>query len=155
MDSRTMSQHLLFDAAGIKLAVPAALVKSIHESLTVQAVSCTKEWFAGMAVAGGKLLPVTDLGAFSGRRACTGRTLELDESVGIAALRVDQVLGFSDVEPTDASAHEKDANRLASDANLVLTDQVIVDNGSAHRIVDIAALVQSPVFINIEDVVGE
>lgn len=150
-----MSQHLLFDAAGINLAVPATLVKSIHESLTVQAVSCTKPWFAGLAVAGGKLLPVTDIGAFSGRRACTGRTLELDPSVGIAALRVDQVLGLTEIEPCEASAEEKGANLSSGDTNLALTDQIIVDNGRVHHIVDIAALVQSPVFINVEDVHGE
>ncbi|MBX2885491.1 MAG: chemotaxis protein CheW [Granulosicoccus sp.] len=147
-----MSQHLLFDAAGIYLAAPAKYIKSLHEGLTVQPVAGTKAWFLGLAVVTGKLLPVTDVGAFYGRRACVGRTLELEPSVGIAALRVDQVFGFTDNEPTEIAAG---AQHVAeNDENLTLTGQVIVDSQRVFRILDLVELVQSSDFIDIKEAQG-
>jgi chemotaxis signal transduction protein len=146
-----MSQHLLFDAAGMSLAAPANHVKSVHDVLKVQPVAGTRPWFLGLAVAGGKLLPVTDIGVFAGRHACSGRTLELEPTVAIAALRVDRVFGFSDILPADI-APEKNEMECAADVNLTLAEQAIVDNEHVFRILDIAALVQTPVFINIREV---
>ena len=142
-----MTQHLLFKAAGLNLAAPADAVKAIHEELDVQSVAGTKRWFVGLAVAHGKLLPVTDVGLFSGRRSSTGRTLELDPATGIAGLRVDNVVGLSESPVGDAPF--KDVKLEAS--KLVLTGRAVVQDEQTYRVVDIAALVQSPAFLNIAE----
>lgn len=145
-----MSQHLLFDAAHKKLAIPAGLVRSVREVLKVQAVENTRSWFLGLAVAGGKLLPVSDLGSFIGGQACHGRTIELEPAAGIAGLRVDRVFGFSNTPPSKFLSEENEIE-CATDVNLTLSGQAIVDNTAVFRILDIAALVQSPAFINIRE----
>lgn len=142
-----MTQHLLFDAAGMKLAVPSRLIKAIHEPLAIQAVNGTCNWFLGLAVVHGKLLPVSDLGAFCGQMRCTGRTLELDPDVAIAGLRVDFVSGLCDEQPTPTHA----ATQLgdSSVAQLKLTGQSVRSNNDEHLIVDMHALVNSAEFINV------
>ncbi|MFK7853715.1 MAG: chemotaxis protein CheW [Granulosicoccus sp.] len=141
-----MTQHLLFNAAGLNLAAPAEAVKAIHEKLDVQPVAGTKRWFAGLAVANGKLLPVTDVGVYSGRRSSTGRTLELDPAAGIAGLRVDNVVGLSDSPVSDAGQTQPSGYDI-----LTLTGRVIVQDEHSYQIVDIAALVQSAAFLNIAE----
>ncbi|MFK7893294.1 MAG: chemotaxis protein CheW [Granulosicoccus sp.] len=145
-----MSQHLLFDAANLELALPAGLVKGVHDTLEIQPVACSRPWFLGLSVAGGRLLPVTDLGAFAGRRHCSGRLIELEPSAGIAAIRVDRVYSFSDSLPIGVS-EEKNENGDARECNLPVADQIIVDNHRRFRILDIIALIQSPAFIEIKD----
>jgi len=44
-----VTQYLLFDAAGLDLAAPSDSIKTVHEELSVQSVSGTKEWFLGLA----------------------------------------------------------------------------------------------------------
>lgn len=141
-----MTQHLLFNAAGLNLAAPADAVKAIHETLDVQPVAGTKRWFAGLAVANGKLLPVTDVGVYSGRRSSTGRTLELDPAAGIAGLRVDNVVGLSDSPVSDAMQ-----TLSPGYDTLTLTGRAIVQDEYSYQIVDIAALVQSAAFLNIAE----
>lgn len=145
-----MTQYLLFDAGGLDLAAPADLVKSIHEELSVQAVAGTCQWFRGLAVAHGKLLPVTDMGVFAGRRSSTGRTLELDTAVGIAGLQVDAVHGLCNSEVSDVPLSEKETHRKGVD-NLTLTERAIVQEGRVHRLLDVAAIVQSPAFLSIAE----
>jgi len=142
-----MTQHLLFNAAGLTLAAPADAVKAIHEDLDVQAVAGTKRWFVGLAVANGKLLPITDVGIFSGRRSSTGRTLELEPATGIVGLRVDNVVGLSESPVTEATlnGHEMESSRLA------YTGRAVVQDKQTYRVVDVAALVQSPAFLNIAE----
>jgi chemotaxis signal transduction protein len=149
-----MTQYLLFDAAGMNLATPADFVKSVHESLTVQPVASTKPWFLGLAVTGGKLMPVSDIGIFAGRQSCTGRTLELAPSVGMAGLRVDEVFGFTDSYPEEFDSR-KNVTEDSGDVKLTFTEHAIMDNGRVFRVLDIAALVQSKDFINIRDFEGE
>ena len=96
-------RHVLFEAGGLALAVPADAVQAIHDELPLQRVEGTRAWFLGLAVADGRLLPVTDLGAWLGVRASGGRTLQLHADVGIAGFRVDVVYGLSDA---DASVSE-------------------------------------------------
>jgi len=88
--------HLLFLAGEHALAAPAGVVQAVHDSLDIQQVAGTKSWFKGLAVANGKLLPVTDLCEFLGQRSASGHTIELSEAVGIAGLKVDDVFGLSD-----------------------------------------------------------
>jgi len=145
-----MTQHLLFDAGGLNLAVPANLVKAIHEELSIQSVAGTCSWFRGLAVAHGKLLPVTDVGVFAGRRSSDGRTLELDPSATIAGLHVDHVFGLSDQSVEDIPLTESEQVLLQS-GNLKLSSRAIKDNHRTHRILDVGALVQSPEFLNIRE----
>lgn len=144
------SQYLLFEASGLTLAAPAELVKAVHEELAVQAVVGTRQWFVGLAVAHGKLLPVTDMGAFAGRRSSTGRTLELSDSAGIGALQVDTVFGLSNAPITDVPMTDREVAQT-NDSNLALSTRAIVVDKRIHRLLDVAALVQSPAFLNIAE----
>lgn len=144
-----MTQHLLFDAAGMKLAVPSKQIKAIHEPLSVQAVNGTCNWFAGLAVVNGKLLPVTDLGAFCAQRRCTGRTLELDPDIVIAGLRVDVVAGLSDDKPVASNMAMQRAEHSADP--LKLTGESIGVDNEEHLIIDVHALVNSTVFVNVRE----
>ncbi len=145
-----MTRHLLFNAAGLNLAAPAAAVKTIHEELDVQPVAGTKRWFVGLAVAQGKLLPITDVGVFSGRRSSTGRILELDPAAGIAGLRVDNVVGVSESEVSHVSLTNGEMESTES-LRLAYTGKTVVQGEQNYSVVDITALVQSPVFLNIAE----
>ena len=143
-----MTQHILFEAAGLELAVPAHRVSVIHEQLPVEKVSGTKHWFLGLAVSRGRLLPVSDLGAFVGRQPCQGRTLELDIDASLVALRVGDVSGVCD---TEAVEDNKPADREVDAQNLSFTGKMVRIDGRMHRVLDIAALVQSAAFNQIKD----
>lgn len=145
-----MTQHLLFDAGGLNLAAAANLVKAIHEQLNIQPVAGTIHWFRGLAVAQGKLLPVTDVGAFAGQCSSTGRTLELAPAAGMAGLQVDRVYGLTDLPITEVPFAE-DEVISNKDVKLTLSDRAIVQDDRVHRVLDIAALVQSPAFLNIAE----
>ena len=145
-----MTKHLLFDAAGLNLAAPSDVIEAIHEELDVQPVAGTKRWFVGLAVAQGKLLPITDVGVFSGRRSSTGRTLELNRAVGIAGLRVDNVLGLSDSPVSDVPLTSSEMGSGES-LRLALTGRTVVQDEQYYSVVDITALVQSPAFLNIAE----
>lgn len=144
------TRHLLFEAGGLSLAAPADLVKAIHEKLTIQVVDGTHDWFRGLAVTHGKLLPVTDVGAFCGRRSSTGHTLELSGVAGLSGLQVDFVHGLSDTPVTDIPLESHDSRRPGDD-KLALTSRAIAEGGRIHRLLDVTALVQSPAFLNIAE----
>ena len=93
---------------------------------------------------------MTDLGAFSGRRSSTGHTLELTESVGMAGLQVDNVFGLSTTPLSEVALNREEAS-FSSDGNLALTSQAVVQEDRVHRLLDIAALMQSPVFLDIAE----
>ena len=137
-------RHVLFDAGGLPLAVPAEAVQAIHDELAVQRVEGTREWFLGLAVADGRLLPVTDLAAWLGRRAAAGRTLQLHADVGLSGLRVDTVYGLSHAgaEP-DADAG---AGAIGDGTVTALT---IVQDERRHRVLDLAGLLQSARFLDV------
>jgi len=144
-----MSRYMLFLVADLKLAIRAGQVKAVHEQLDVQKVAGTANWFLGVGVANGRLLPVTDLGAFIRKQPCSGRILELDQSVGIAALRVDEVIGFSDAQ----TPLVKPSEDMVDDINqyLLIDDKSVKHEGGEYHMLDAYALVQSPLFINIKD----
>ena len=146
-------RHVLFEAGGLALAVPAEAVQAIHDELPLQRVEGTRAWFLGLAVADGRLLPVTDLGAWLGVRSSGGRTLQLHSDVGIAGFRVDVVYGLSDADAgtpdDDAGRDPADGASAAAPADGVLTATTIVEDGRQHRVVDIAGLLQSPEFLDI------
>jgi len=143
-----MSQprHVLFEAGGLPLAVPADAVQGIHDELALQRVEGTRPWFLGLAVADSRLLPITDLGAWLGLRAAGGRTLQLRADVGIAGFRVDTVYGLSDA---DTDVESEPGMDVASAPEGVLTPFTIVEDERQHRILDLAGLLQSPRFLDI------
>ena len=145
-----MTQYLLFEAGGLKLAAFSDLVKAVHERLNVQPVAGTCSWFRGLAVAHGKLLPVTDLGEFAVRRLSTGRTLELNPTVGIVGLQVDRILGLSHAQVSEVPLTGIE-RVLQLETRLGLTERAVVQEDRVYRLLDIAALVQSSGFITIAD----
>lgn len=142
-----MTQHILFDAAGLNLAVEANYVRAVHESLPVQPVAGTRHWFLGLGVVNGKLLPVTDVGAFAGRQGCTGFTLEVVANTSVVGLKIDALRGASD---------RKMGNREGLPVNnkpvlpqILLSGHLFFSGDTAHHEVDVAALIDSPAFVNI------
>jgi len=114
-------EYILFSAGDLMLCAVASAVHCIHDSLTTQKEAGTHSWFEGIAVVDGRLLPITDLGAYYGRNATSGRVLEVAHNLGIAGLRVDDIMGVS---------NEYDEN--------------------VHQLIDVAQLVQSPKFLDIQ-----
>ena len=133
------------------LAVPAPRVRVIHEELSIESVVGTCDWFLGLAVSRGRLLPISDLGLFIGKQACRGSTLELDVDASTIALRVGEVFGvyslqlIDDDQPVNGDAHAR---------NLTLTGKKVCIDGQAHRVLDVAALAGSRAFTLIKDTVS-
>ena len=146
-----MIQHVLFEAGGLALAVPAHRVRVIHEQLSVESIIGTCDWFLGLAVSRGRLLPISDLGLFIGRQACRGSTLELEVEASVIALRVGAIAGVYDLtlidddQPVEGAAHIR---------NLTLTGKMVCTEGQAYRVLDVAALVDSLAFTLIRDTVS-
>ena len=134
------TEHILFHAGGLALALPTSHVHSIHDGLSYQTVSGTVDWFLGMAVADGQLLPVSDMGAFLQRDTCVGRTIEIARHLGIAGFKVDAIDGVS--RYPSAAGGTVSANRF-------LTGLQINDSNSHYEVMDIASLMQSARFLNI------
>lgn len=139
----TSGAYVLFEAGGEPLAATAAAIDAIHDELPIQAIEGTKRWFLGLAVANGRLLPTTDLGLFLGKRASSGRILQLHADAGIAGLRVDTVYGLRDAVQCETLAG------TGSDAHPAFSNQVVREDGRVHRLLDIVALMQSPEFVDI------
>ena len=145
-----MIQHVLFDVCGLALAVPAQRVRVIHEQLSIESVIGTCDWFLGLAVSRGRLLPVSDLGLFIGRQACRGSTLELDVEASVIALRVGEVSGVYSLQLTD---DDQPVEGVAHARNLTLTGKMVCTDEQAHRVLDVSALVSSLAFTFIRDTV--
>ena len=146
-----MIQHVLFEAGGLALAVPAQSVRVIHEQLAIESVVGTCDWFLGLAVSRGRLLPVSDLGLFIGGPACRGSTLELVVQESLIALRVSGVSGVYSLQLID---DDQPADDFAHARNLTLTGKMVCTDGQAHRVLDVAALVGSLAFTFIKDTVS-
>ena len=158
------SRVLAFEAGGRALALPAAAVERVLEVPPVQRVPGTPGWFLGLAVTGGRLLPLSDLGVWldgavldgadvapapaSGGRGPGARVVALDASVGLAALLVDRVDGLAD-------AREAEAADLAGDDPLARLGprrpraRAIVVEGTVRALLDPAALLASPAFADL------
>lgn len=115
------NDYILFSADDLNFCVAATAVHCIHDGLLTQNEVGTEPWFEGLAVVEGRLLPVTDVGAFYGRKSSTGRVLEVAHSLGVAGLRVDDVHGVSNEYDEDA-----------------------------YQFIDIAQLLQSAKFLDIQ-----
>lgn len=141
-------RHLLFEVGDLQLAIPADLVRSVHDNLPIQPVAGTRGWFLGMGVAQGKLLPITDIGGLCGLPACNGQILELSGAAGLAGLQVSRVLGLSSLAPVDAPLDDNESAG-GGDGKLALTTRAVMHQDRLHRVIDVMSLMQSPDFLNI------
>jgi chemotaxis signal transduction protein len=140
---KTSSAYVLFEAGGEPLAAAAAAIDAIHDELPIQAIEGTKRWFLGLAVANGRLLPTTDMGLFLGKRASSGRILQMRADAGIAGLKVDTVYGLRDAVRCETLAG------TYGDAHPAISNQVVREDGRVHRVLDVVVLMQSPEFVDI------
>ena len=159
---------LAFEAAGRALALPAGAVERVLEPPSAQRVPGTPAWFAGLGVVGGRLLPLTDLGAWlgpvpgakgggtrggagdgTGGRAGDGtRLVELDAALGLAGLLVERVEGlleYRDANP-DELADDDPVERLAPRRPRA---RAIVAGGTLRALLDPSALLASPAFVDL------
>ncbi len=143
------SSHILFSAGGLALAARSAAVHCIHDGLVVTAEAGTNDWFCGVAVADGRLLPITDLGLYLNGGAATGRVIEVARDLGIAGLRIDEVHGVSRHAPDTLGPDSADTQAHSND-EWPVRNLAINDLGKRYRIVDITHLLQSSRFLNIQ-----
>ncbi len=144
------AEYLLFVAGGLRLATSVAGVAAVHDQLEVKAVGGTVDWFLGIAVSDGALLPVTDLGGLLNDKPSGGEYLQVEKSIGIAALRVDQVLG---IKPTRV-LNEIERSAYSSAASEWLSQHPVEFGGAEYSVIDIAALMQSERFSSIEEAIA-
>lgn len=143
----TSPSFLLFEVAGIPLATPAAQVDHVHDTLLTEPVEGTLPWFSGLAVADGKLLPITDLGELLGKPVAGGYTLQLNRDFGVAGIRVEKVMGLSKQPVTRSAPADALPDVLAAGVD----DRCIAFRGRIHYLLDLQALLQSPQLLGIAD----
>lgn len=137
--------HVLFRAGGHSFAVASTAIGAIHDDLPIQQVGDTREWFLGLAVANGELLPVTDLGMYLGLVASSGRTLGINADLGMGALRIDEVIGV-DKQP---KVIDKANLPQALQSFAMLFNYALDAESGEHWVLDLPRLLQSETFINI------
>lgn len=137
--------HVLFRAGGYSFAVASTAIGTIHDDLPIQEVGDTRNWFLGLAVANGELLPVTDFGQYLGLAASTGRTLAITADMGLGALRIDEVIGV-DKQPTIV---DKPTLPQALQSFAMLFNFALRAESGEHWVLDLPRLFQSETFINI------
>lgn len=91
----SVDETLYFSVDDLYLCAAASSVHCIHEGLAIQQEAGTQHWFLGLAVVEGRLLPVTDLGAYYGRSPSSGRVIEVVHKLGSVGLRVDEISGVT------------------------------------------------------------
>lgn len=160
------AELLAFSVRGRALALPADAVERVLEVPRVQRVPGTPAWFAGVAVVAGRLLPLTDLGAWLelGKAAAHGsgessaRLLELAPPYGPAGLVVDAVDGlhaFREPPAIDRRAGAAGEPREASDDPLDALGRrrdlgrAVLAGGRARALIDPAALVRDAAFADL------
>lgn len=139
--------HILFSAGGLPLAANAASVHCIHDDLIIQSEDDTQGWFLGVAVADERLLPITDLGDFlhGSGSASYGRIIEVARNFGIAGLKIDEIHGISPNRP-----EQFDSNHVVVNTVSPLKSEAINHLGHQYQLVDIASLLQSVRFLNVQ-----
>ncbi len=143
--------YLLFSAGGLALAADSASVHCIHDDLTVQPEDQTVDWFLGLAVANERLLPITDLGVYLNGNASFGRIIEVARHFGIVGLKIDDVQGVSKKHPEPFDSDQTvNGDQTVNDANSSLKSMAVIDLGRHYQIIDIASLLQSSRFLNVQ-----
>ena len=151
------NDHILFSAGGINLAVDSTSIHCVHDSLIAQSEDGTSDWFLGVAVADERLIPISDLGVYlqgtcaadrvTDDRLISGRVLEVAKELGLAGLKIDAVHGVSrnPLAPVDVDVTDNDVS-----GDQPLQPMVLTDEGKQYRLIDLASLMQSSRFLNIE-----
>jgi len=116
-------EKIYFTADDLFLCAGASSVHRIHDGLITQPEADTQPWFLGLAVVDGRLLPVTDLGAYYGKKPSAGRIIEVAHRLGNVGLQVDDVHSASVELPVAINE---------------------------YQVIDIAQLVQSEQFLDIQ-----
>ena len=158
---------LAFEAGGRALALPAEAVERVLEPPPVQRVPGTPAWFLGLSVTAGRLLPLTDLGAWLDAGNADGsadgadlatalarparpgaRLVEIDRATGLAALLVDRVEGLVDAREANADDTLEDdpLERLGPRRPRA---RAVVAGGAVRALLDPAALLASPAFVDL------
>lgn len=156
-----MSKHLFFEVAGNRYALPYEHVKAVHSDLEASRVVGTCNWFLGVAVSEGRLIPVTDLGLFFGSVPSEGITIELDPSVALAALRVDSLFGAATLDSHHAEEKLEALENTSEPLGVTgrgsdilrefVTGELVGEQGQSHHVLDVLSLVESDRFTNIRD----
>ena len=94
----TDSAPLVFEAGARRWLVSAASVREVHETLDVQPVPGTSAWFLGTALPRGRVVAVSDFGAWLGQPGQVHRYLEFEQGF---ALGVTGVLAVDGPVPED------------------------------------------------------
>jgi len=143
------SSVVLFRAGQYSLALAVTALHRIHEKLTIEPVADTQPWFLGLSVAAGRLLPVTDLGAFLGStpssKSVQQKVLQLHTAIGLIGLCVDDVQGIEQAE----EVHTEETNEHASPPNHMLFLGSVNLCGVTHRVLDPFQLSESSRFLSI------
>ncbi len=86
---RQTARGLVFDAGGQCWSVAADCVCEVHAALHVQPVAGTAAWFLGTALARGRVLPVSDFGAWLGQAEPVQSYIEFSDGfvLGVAQVR--------------------------------------------------------------------
>ena len=137
--------YILFKAGDLALAADSASVHCIHDDLSIQSEDDTINWFLGFAVADERLLPITDLGSYLNGNPSSGRIFEVARHFGIAGLKIDEVHSVSKKQPV-----RLDSNQTVLEVCSSLKNVVINDLGRQYQLIDIASLLQSSRFINVQ-----
>lgn len=82
---------LVFVVGEQRWAVSADTVREIHESLTVQPIPGTAIWFLGTALVRGRVLAVSDFGAWLGTPGPVNRFVEFEQGYVLAVSHVHAV----------------------------------------------------------------
>ena len=156
------SNHILFSAGGLDLAVDSVHVHCVHESLVTEQENGTHDWFLGLAVADERLLPVTDLGQYLQGEQSSGRVLEVARELGRAGLKIDEVHGVTQSLPKTPgikSFAKAVASRLSMGSAVrmehekpeqhddvhtehsPILDSVIAEQGRQYHLVDVPKLI--------------
>jgi len=138
--------YILFSAGGLPLATDSASVHCIHDALSIQPEDDTRDWFLGLAVADERLLSVTDLGVYLNGNASQGRIIEVARRFGIVGLKIDEVHGVSKKQP-----ERLESNQTVVEVSSSLKNQAVNDSGQLYQIIDIASLLQSSRFLNVQN----
>jgi len=146
LQTHSITEHILFIAGEQPLAASAASIHCIHEGLRIQAEPGTKKWFSGIAVADGRLIPVTDLGSLLSNKPSIGRIIEVSRSIGIAGFRIDSIVGVSRNEQQVINTETKDNTDFLSGCS---GGFAISDNRVDYTVIDFAELVHSALFTDI------
>ncbi len=137
--------YILFNAGDLALAVDSASVHCIHDDLSIQSEGNTIDWFLGLAVADERLLPITDLGRYLNGNPSYGRIFEVARQFGIAGLKIDEVHGVSKKHP-----ERLESNQTVVEDSSSLKSVAVSDLGRQYQLIDIASLLQSSRFINVQ-----